>query len=664
MGLPRNVSTLVGCVDKELIFVDMGKQSREILQRYWGYASFRPMQEEIVDAVISGNDTLALLPTGGGKSVCFQVPAMVMDGMCLVVTPLIALMKDQVQHLKNIGIPAAAIYSGMHFNELEIVYNHCVFGKLKFLYVSPERLQSERFMELLKRMKINLIAVDESHCISQWGYDFRPPYLQIADIRPYVPNVPVLALTATATPAVVNDIQEKLVFRKKNVFQTSYERKNLTYNVIHHPDKYGTLQRLFQAMTTGSGIVYVRSRKKTRDIADFLTSKGILATSYHAGLDARQRDSRQSDWMRGKVRVMVATNAFGMGIDKPDVRLVVHLEPPDSLEAYFQEAGRGGRDGKASEAYLLVADQDVKQLKSNLDISYPEPKKIKAVYQALGNYFQLPIGGGKDQSFDFDITAFCNNYNMPILEVFASLQLLEKEGYLLMTEGLKTPARIFLQCNREQLYRFQVEQPAYDAFIKNLLRSYPGLFTDFISLREEDISRKTGIPTDQVIAMLQKLDRLSFLAYVPRKEKPQLIYTIERNETERLTFSKEHYGDRKNNAAKRLQTVIDFVYNNEKCRSIQLLEYFGERLDRRCGNCDVCTKRNKLQLNDIEFENIQAQLKVVLAERPYPLFEVMGKVKGYSEEKVLTAIRFMLENRILAKDASERLVFRKQLDFN
>lgn len=642
----------------------MGKQSREILQRYWGYSSFRPLQEEIVDEVIAGKDTLALLPTGGGKSICFQVPAMVMEGMCLVVTPLIALMKDQVQHLKNIGIPAAAIFSGMHYNELEIVYNHCVFGKLKFLYVSPERLQNERFMELLKRMKINLIAVDESHCISQWGYDFRPPYLHIADIRPYLPNVPILALTATATPEVVDDIQERLLFRKKNVFQTSYERKNLTYNVIYHPDKYGTLQRLFQSMTSGSGIVYVRSRKKTRDIADFLTSKGVLSTSYHAGLDARQRDSRQLDWMRGKVKVMVATNAFGMGIDKPDVRLVVHMEPPDSLEAYFQEAGRGGRDGKASAAYLLVADQDVKQLKSNLEISYPELKKIKAVYQALGNYFQLPIGSGKDQSFDFDISAFCNNYSMPILEVFAALQLLEKEGYILMTDGLKTPASIFVQASREDLYRFQIEQPGYDGFIKNLLRSYPGLFTEFITIHEEEISRKVGIPLENVIGALQKMSKLSYLTYIPRKEKPQIVYTIERNDVERLSLSNEHYFARKLNATKRLQSVIDFVYDNERCRSIHLLEYFGERLDHRCGTCDVCTQRNKLNLNDIEFKNIQQQIQVLLQGRPYPLFEILAEVQGYPEEKVLTALRWMLDKRILEKDASERIIFRKQLDIN
>ncbi len=642
----------------------MSKQSRDVLLKFWGYPAFRPMQEEIVDAVVAGNDTLALLPTGGGKSVCFQVPALVMEGMCLVITPLIALMKDQVQHLKKIGIPAAAVYSGMHYNELEIIYNQSVFGQLKFLYVSPERLVTDRFMELLKRMRINLIAVDESHCISQWGYDFRPPYLQIATIRPYLPNVPVLALTATATPEVVVDIQQKLSFRKKNVFQTSYERKNLTYNVIKHPDKYGTLQRLFENMKSGSGIVYVRNRKRTREIAEYLSSKGILSTYYHAGLDAKQRDERQSAWMYGRTKVMVATNAFGMGIDKPDVRIVAHMDLPDSLEAYFQEAGRGGRDGKESSAWLLVADQDVKQIKTNYEATFPDPKQIKAIYQAIGNFFQIPIGSGNNQSFDFDLSEFAKNYNFPLLEVYSSLQLFEKEGLMMMTEGLKTPARLYVQANREDLYRFQVEQPAYDGFIKSLLRSYPGLFTEFIPVREEDISRKTGLSIEKVVEYLQKLMKLSFLTYIPRKDRPQLVFLTERRSVDHLQLSKEHYSDRKKTAAKRMQAVIDFVYNQEKCRSMQLLAYFGEKIDHRCGKCDVCTNRNRLQLTDIEFGNIRSKLLEMLRERPYPLFEIVAEVEGYSEEKVLLAIRWLLENRVLQKDDSERLVFRKQMDIS
>lgn len=642
----------------------MSKQTRDTLLKYWGYASFRPMQEEIVDAVMRGEDVLALLPTGGGKSICFQVPAMTMEGMALVVTPLIALMKDQVQHLKQKGIEAAALFSGMHPNEMEIVYNHAVFHRLKFLYVSPERLVTDRFLELVRRMKINLIAVDESHCISQWGYDFRPPYLRIAEIRPYLPGIPVMALTATATPEVVVDIQEKLMFKKKNVFQTSYERINLTYNVIHHPDKYGTLERLFAKMAVGSGIVYVRNRRKTREISDYLSSKGIKSTWYHAGLDAKQRDERQSQWMYGKVKVMVATNAFGMGIDKPDVRVVAHLDLPDSLEAYFQEAGRGGRDGKDSSAWLLVSDQDISQLKSNFESSFPELRKIRDVYQALGNYYQIPIGSGENQSFDFDLLSFASNYSFQVLELFAALQFLEKEGLILITESVKQPARIFVQASREDLYRFQVEQPSLDTFIKGLLRSYPGLFTDFVAVREEELARKTGLDLLKVKEYLQKLMKLNFLTYQPAKDKPQLVFISERRPANNVVLSNEHFHDRKAVAAKRLQAVIDFVNTNNKCRSQQVLAYFGENLMHRCGKCDVCTQRNRLNLTDIEFGSIKQEVYDLLKIRPYPLYELVSMIRSYPEEKTLMAVRWLLDNRILVKDGTERLTIRKQMDFD
>lgn len=640
----------------------MSKEARDILIKYWGYSSFRPMQEDIVDSVIAGNDTLALLPTGGGKSVCFQVPALVMDGMCLVITPLIALMKDQVQNLKKLGIPAAAVYSGLHFNEVEIIYNQSVFGQLKFLYISPERLITDRFIELLRRMNINLIAVDESHCISQWGYDFRPPYLQIAAARQYLPKVPVLALTATATPKVVEDIQQRLHFRKPNVFQTSYERKNLTYNAIHHSDKLGMLIRVYRRMTSGSGIVYVRNRRRTREIADYLSAHNITATYYHAGLDARQRDERQRSWMKGHFKVMVATNAFGMGIDKPDVRLVVHMDLPDSLEAYFQEAGRGGRDGKEAQAFLLVSDQDVKQLKSNFETSFPELKVIRAIYQAIGNYLQIPVGGGKDLSFNFHLSEFAKNYNFPLLDVFNSLQLLEKEELLMMSEGLRTSSKLFVKAGKEDLYRFQVEQPAYDAFIKMILRNYPGLFTDFVSVNEDEMARKLAINIEKVIEILDHLQKLSFLTYLPRKDQPQLLFLSERREASDLQLSRENYTDRKITAAKRLQSVIDFVHNEDQCRSLQLLAYFGEKYDRRCGKCDVCTKRNRLNLTDIEFGNINNSLKSLLSQRAYPLYEAISCIPDYPEEKVLVAIRFMLENKIIVKDEHDHLSLRRQLD--
>lgn len=640
----------------------MGKAAREVLIKYWGYSSFRPMQEEIVDAVIAGNDTLALLPTGGGKSVCFQVPALVMDGMCLVITPLIALMKDQVQNLKKIGIAAAAVYSGMHFNELEIIYNQAVFGRLKFLYVSPERLVTQRFIDLIPRMNINLIAVDESHCISQWGYDFRPPYLQIANIRPYLPGVPVLALTATATPQVVDDIMLRLKFTKRNVFQTSYERKNLTYNVIYHADKFGILVKLFQRMNSGSGIVYVRNRRRTREMADYLSARGIKATYYHAGIEARQRDERQAAWMRGHFKVIVATNAFGMGIDKPDVRLVVHMDLPDSLEAYFQEAGRGGRDGLEAEAFLLVSDQDIKQLKDSFVSTYPELTIVRNIYQAIGNYLQIPVGGGKETAFEFDIAAFSKQYNFQIIEVFNVMQLLERQGLLMVTEGLRTQSKIFITASREDVYRFQVEQQAYDGFVKMLLRNYPGLMTDFVNIREDEIARRIGVDLAIVTETLTKLQQFNLLTYLPKKDKPVLVFLSERRDAADIQLSREVYADRKQAAAVRLQAVIDFVNNNEVCRSRQLLRYFGEIFDRRCGKCDVCIQRNRLQLTDIEFNNIRERLFKLLRERPYPLYEATSSIREYPEEKILTAIRWLLDNKQLTKDASDHLRIRTQLN--
>lgn len=639
----------------------MSKETRAILLKYWGYPAFRPRQEDIVDSAVSGNDCLALLPTGGGKSVCFQVPAMYLDGLCLVITPLIALMKDQVMHLKKVGIPAAALFSGMHFQEQEIVYNQAVFGRLKFLYVSPERLATDRFIEAVKRMKVCLIAVDESHCISQWGYDFRPPYLRIAEIRPYLSKTPVMALTATATPQVVEDIMSKLSFRSRLVFQTSYERKNLTYNVIYQPDKYGSMLRLLGSLTKGSAIVYVRNRKRTREIAEYLTSRGISATHYHAGLDSKIRDQRQAAWMRAEYRVIVATNAFGMGIDKPDVRMVLHLDLPDSLEAYFQEAGRGGRDGQEARAYLICNDNDVQQLKVNLDLSFPELKTIRDMYQALGNFFQLPVGSGKDQSFDFDLIQFSKHYNFQAVEVFNAFKLLEKEGMLLLSEGMNTPSRLMFTAGREDLYRYQVEQPLYDPFIKHLLRSYPGIFTDFVVINEEEIARRTSMEHTKVIQYLNHLQKLGFLAYNPRKEKPQLVFLWERVDSANITLSPQYYAHRKKSAEIRVQAVIDFINNRDVCRNIQLLKYFGENQVRRCGTCDVCSRRNSLALTDIEYDHISKRLKLLLSERPMPLFEAVKLTEGFSEEKVLLVIRWMIDNKVVVRGEDDRLSLNQQI---
>ena len=633
----------------------MSKQTRDILQQYWGYPSFRPMQEDIVDSVIEGKDTLALLPTGGGKSICFQVPAMTMEGICIVITPLISLMKDQVMHLKKIGIAAAAIFSGMHHNEIEIIYNQAAFGMLKFLYVSPERLMTDAFIEALKKMNVNMLAVDESHCISQWGYDFRPPYLEIAEIRKYIPHAPVLALTATATPQVVEDIQYRLGFKKNNVFQTSYERKNVTYNVIHEADKFGLMYRLFQKMDKGSGIVYVRSRKRTKIIADWLQSVGISASFYHAGLDAKLRDYRQQLWMDGKIKVIVATNAFGMGIDKPDVRLVVHLDLPDSLEAYFQEAGRAGRDLQPSEAFLLVADTDVKKLQENIQSSYPDLNRIKMIYDTIGNYLQIPISAGLDQRYNFDINDFAQCYNLSLLEVYNAIKLIEREGFLITSEALNTPSKIHIRANREDLYRFQIEYKEFDTIIKYLLRNTPGVLSDLVNIREEQISQKTGMPVDKITRQLSQLEKLNFLTYIPRNDKPNIQLLTERLDSKHFYLSDEVYKDRKNEAAKRIQAVIDFVNNDNECRSVQLLRYFGENIKKTCGKCDVCSSKNKMNINDKEYQDISESIIHELRESDSDVYNVLNKINQYHEEKVLNTIRIMIDNNIIKHDGEGNL---------
>ena len=622
----------------------MSAATRAILQRYWGYPSFRPLQEDIVDSVMEGKDTLALLPTGGGKSICFQVPAMAMEGLCLVITPLIALMKDQVAHLVDKGIPAAAIYSGMHPDALELAYNQAAYGRLKFLYVSPERLQTNAFIEALKRMKVCLLAVDESHCISQWGYDFRPPYLKIADIRPYMPTTPVLALTATATARVVDDIQFRLGFKQKNVFQSSFERKNVTYNVYHEADKYGVLRRKLEAMTEGSAIVYVRNRKRTQVIADWLNSVGISATFYHAGLDAKTRDERQELWMKGKVKVIAATNAFGMGIDKPDVRLVIHMDLPDSIEAYFQEAGRAGRDLKPSEAFLLVSPADIKKLEENLAQSYPELERIKLIYNALGNYYNIPVRAGENVSYPLVMGDFANRYGFSIIEVFHTMKILEKEGFLMLSDSFDEPSKVMIKASRDDIYGFQVNNPQYSELVKFMLRSLPGVMTDFVKINEEMMAKKTGMPVEKVIEQLKKLEAYNFLSYAQRNDKPQVLFLTEFVDTKHFGLSKENYYDRKKDAEERVKAVIDFVNNDEECRSVQLLRYFNEKTRKTCGRCDVCLKQRP---KPISYGTIEEKLESVVSEGARPMKDILSQCQEYGEDKVLDAIRFLVDNGVL-----------------
>ena len=622
----------------------MSAQTRAILQQYWGYPSFRPLQEDIVDSVMAGKDTLALLPTGGGKSICFQVPAMAMEGLCLVITPLIALMKDQVAHLVDKGISAAAIYSGMHPDALDLAYNQAVFGRLKFLYVSPERLQTNTFIEAVKRMKVCLLAVDESHCISQWGYDFRPPYLKIADIRPYMPKTPVLALTATATAKVVDDIQMRLGFKEKNVFQSSFERKNVTYNVYHEADKYGVLRRKLEAMKEGSAIVYVRNRKRTQVIADWLNSVGISATFYHAGLDAKTRDDRQNLWMKGKVKVIAATNAFGMGIDKPDVRLVIHMDLPDSIEAYFQEAGRAGRDLKPSEAFLLVSPADIQKLKDNLEQSFPELERIKLIYNALGNYLNIPVGTGENASHPFVISDFANRYGFSLIEVFHTLKILEKEGFFVLSDSFDEPSKVMIKASRDDIYGFQVNNPQYSDLVKHMLRSLPGVMSDFVKINEETMAKKIGMKPEKVVEQLKKLESYNFLSYAQRNDKPQILFLSEFVDTKHFSLSKENYYDRKRDAEERVKAVVDFVNNDEECRSVQLLRYFNEKTKKTCGRCDACLRKAG---NRVPYNRIEEKVQSVMSETAQPMQEVLSQCSEFDEAEVLDSIRFLVDNGVL-----------------
>jgi ATP-dependent DNA helicase RecQ len=632
---------------------------KKILLRYWGFPSFRPLQEDIIQSVLEGKDTLALLPTGGGKSLCFQVPALATDGICLVVTPLIALMKDQVENLKKKGIHAAAVFSGMHPNEIDITLDNAIYGNLKFLYLSPERLETVTFRERLRKMKVNLLAVDEAHCISQWGYDFRPPYLNIAEIRQYIPEVPVLALTATATSGVVTDIQDKLKFRSENIFQKSFERKNLAYVVIKDENKLVSMLKVLKSVT-GPAIVYVRNRKKTREVAEFLQKNNISADYYHAGLDSKSRSEKQDAWINDKKRVIASTNAFGMGIDKPNVRVVVHLDLTNSLEAYFQEAGRAGRDEKKSYAVLIFDDADITNSRDNFKISFPELNIIKSVYQSLGNYYQLATGSGKDLSFDFDLKTFAETYKHPPLIAYNAIKFLEKEGYIMLNDAFHSPSKIHINYNHNDLYRFQVENPSFDSFIKILLRSYTGLFNDFVKINENEIAKRSSTDYNNVITYLNRLDNLGVISYLPRKEKPQLVFAKERQDPKNIHISPQNYKERKEAALIRLRTVINYARTSDQCRSRLLLAYFGEKDSERCGICDVCQKRNKLEINDLEFKKIEKRITILIKDQPQSIQEIVFQLKNIPEDKIIKVIRWLEDNKRITRNEKNQFFTKKQ----
>ena len=562
-----------------------------LLKRYWGFGAFRPLQEEVIDAVCAGSDTLALFPTGGGKSLCYQLSALMSEGLCLVVSPLIALMKDQVQALNERHLKAACIISGMSRQETVAVLNNCLAGSIKFLYVSPERLRQHRFVEHFRQMKVNLIAVDEAHCVSQWGHDFRPPYLQIADIRQYHPQVPLLALTATATPAVVEDIKSHLAMRRCRVFQASYVRPNLSYNVLYDDNKTSSLLRIAQTIN-GCGIVYTRNRRATLQVAETLVSEGVSAVYYHAGLSAADRDRRQAEWMQGKCRVMVATNAFGMGIDKADVRFVVHMDMPDSLEAYFQEAGRAGRDGRPAYAVALCSAADRERLRHDFASSYPSVAFIRSVYNAICNYYRVPLGSGADCQYDFEIEAVCEAYGKPVREFYSACRFLEREGLICIPDREESVSTLFIPVSRDELYRFQVNHLRYGDLLQALLRMYPGLLMSAVPIEERKVAARSMFSAEEVGNALRELQAMHIVEYRPRTSKPQIVFSSPRVKEDSIYLSAENYSDLKSAAAKRLQAVMDYIANTKDCRSRQLVAYFGETGHvADCGVCDVCRHR-------------------------------------------------------------------------
>lgn len=623
---------------------------QSILQKYWGYPDFRGIQQEIIESIGQGKDTLGLMPTGGGKSITFQVPALAMDGVCLVVTPLIALMKDQVQNLRKRGIMAAAIYSGMTRPEIVTTLENCIFGQTKLLYISPERLASELFQTKLRHIKVSFITVDEAHCISQWGYDFRPSYLNIADIKKLKPSAPILALTATATPAVIDDIQERLQFKEKNVFKMSFERKNLTYVVRPTIDKDAEMIHILESVK-GSAIVYVRSRKRTKEISDLLEANGIPSTFYHAGLTHSTKDIRQQRWHNDETRVMVATNAFGMGIDKPDVRMVIHYDSPDSIEAYFQEAGRAGRDGKRAYAVLLYDKRDTQKLIKRIDTNFPPKDYIIKVYEDLAYYYQIAAGSGYGHTFSFEIEKFCHIFKHYPLQAHSALVILARAQYIEYETDPESRARLMFLLNRNELYRLDDLTKQEDALITTLLRLYGSLFVDYTFIDLGLVADYSQIPQQEIYLMLKSLSQRRILHFIPESKTPYITYTKNRELPEHMVISKEVYEDRKEEFTKRINAMIAYANDTTTCRSKMLLNYFGEKQDHDCGRCDVCLDNNTNQVAEEKIDPVKYQILNLLADKaPHYITEIAHLT--LPREQVIAALQALLDEEILIKEDS------------
>ncbi len=629
-----------------------------ILKEYWGYDDFRPLQSDIIHSISQRKDTLGLMPTGGGKSLTFQVPTMAMEGTCLVITPLIALMRDQVDNLRSRGIKASMICTGMSRNEIMTTLDNCAFGNVKFLYVSPERLSTELFLKRLPSINVCLIAVDEAHCISQWGYDFRPSYLKIAEVRQHLPEVPVLALTATATAEVINDIQAQLNFSEPNCFTQSFARKNLAYVVRAVDDKLPYLLKILQNVK-GSAIVYVRDRKKTKEVAEFLMQNNFPASFFHAGLPQHIKDERQIAWKTDQCRIIVSTNAFGMGIDKPDVRLVIHLDLPDSPEAYFQEAGRAGRDGQKAYAVIIYSKSDGSKLKKRVTDTFPDKQRVIDTYNSLGNFYQLAVGSGFESVFPFDLQVFCKAYHLPLNMSYHALKIMEQAGYIVLTDTLDNPSRLMITVNKEELYLLKFANSNWDKILQVTLRSYTGLFADHVHINEDLIAQRADTTREEVYNLLTHLHKAHTVSYIPAKKTPFISFIRSREDVRYIVLSKDVYETRKERYQKRIDAMLEYVEDDKICRSRQLLAYFGQKQEDSCNICDVCLANKKRALSAEDFEATLQIVKAQLTKGPITFKELVN-LTNIPEDKATTIVRFLIDKKMVTIDSRQQLIYNQE----